>query len=770
MTPYSASTQKTGAGISLHSGLPLVNVEKKIMIHSLIKHLATEGQSCASKFLSNNKIDSIGCQFFFSSSAGAVVGTFITDLDVAIQAAAKENDSKVAGSSNSLNVSSTLAKATPLALFVKLVDEEKDLVKRRDKQIKRLESLLERENDRLRKSERQSHPEKSMESVNSKKSLVEDTKAKVGAFSRLQAFTRSKIKLNNSSAHSSSVSVSPRTSVYFSKASQTKPESKSAIASFNSVPILDSASQDSSTTVARPSATLGRPSTAGERRSRAFTDEVSKKTIATELSRRADSSDMITSAAETRVSNVTAQGLIDNTMNVRPVKIISLLHARAHVASDYRKRNFVFRILTEDEQELLLQAQSRDDMYDWIRKLNDAGLEVDGRSLNNVVVITDAPDTELAAPIDGNVGRLQLEAQSPKSDMSRRGLFYAMTSREGLSKAKNLRKKSDSGIIKSGIAVFGMDLQTLLDCEISRRTELKNSAATRTVKDLEKSSPASFWTRAKATVLAVSSAGVLSNQSVDTSASYANDAVPLILQKCIAEITKRGLVEVGIYRLSGSNSIIKDIKLQFDDDVFSVNLSEDEVPDINVVSGLLKLWLRELPNPLLTFELFDELIQSADIPEYDDRLITLKSLVHRLPTANYQTCKALIEHLEHVTDYGEINNMYATNLAIVFGPTLMRVPPDSWRQRRGTGRDQGSHHDIQDISSSRPALADPGNDNDNMADEMRSLGKRNAIVKNLILQYHWIFDVDDKEEDAAAQAATIENDTETAESVNEREE
>ncbi|KAJ2320260.1 hypothetical protein GGI00_006262, partial [Coemansia sp. RSA 2681] len=98
-------------------------------------------------------------------------------------------------------------------------------------------------------------------------------------------------------------------------------------------------------------------------------------------------------------------------------------------------------------------------------------------------------------------------------------------------------------------------------------------------------------------------------------------------------------------------------------------------------------------------------------------------LVHALPVPNYTVLKRLVEHLERVTDYEEVNHMYGTNLALVFGPSLLRPPP----------------------GSSSFALA------------MSNLGHAQSVIKNLILQYHWIFNVEEEaepiEEEAAAEVA-----------------
>jgi len=100
------------------------------------------------------------------------------------------------------------------------------------------------------------------------------------------------------------------------------------------------------------------------------------------------------------------------------------------------------------------------------------------------------------------------------------------------------------------------------------------------------------------------------------------------------------------------------------------------------------------------------------LEDYDERLLTMKDLIRSLPAPNYILLKRVIEHLERVTDYEEINHMYATNLAIVFGPTLLR----------------------------------PGGTSANsFATSMKNLGHQQNIVRNMILQYHWLFDVEGEE-------------------------
>ncbi|KAJ1928750.1 hypothetical protein FBU59_007103, partial [Linderina macrospora] len=188
--------------------------------------------------------------------------------------------------------------------------------------------------------------------------------------------------------------------------------------------------------------------------------------------------------------------------------------------------------------------------------------------------------------------------------------------------------------------------------------------------------------------------------------------VPVAVDKCLSEIERRGLEEVGIYRVSGAAADVSRLRQLFNFAPEAVDLSADEFYDINVVSGVMKQFLRELPEPLMTYNLYDGFVNAASIDDYDERLWAIKDLVHALPTCNYTVLKRLVEHLERVTDYEEINHMYGTNLALVFGPSLLRPPP----------------------GSSSFAVA------------MSNLGHAQSVIKNLILQYHWIFDVEEEAE------------------------
>ncbi|CAO1637713.1 unnamed protein product [Sympodiomycopsis kandeliae] len=167
---------------------------------------------------------------------------------------------------------------------------------------------------------------------------------------------------------------------------------------------------------------------------------------------------------------------------------------------------------------------------------------------------------------------------------------------------------------------------------------------------------------------------------VDLAVQMARDnvEVPGILTKCAAAVETLGRENMGIYRLSGTTSKVQRLKTKFDTDWTSVDLFSDTeaMSDVNIISGCLKLWFRELPEPLLTWDLYQPFIDAAKIENERLRHIRLHEIVNQLPDANYSTLKTLMGHLDKIRAEESLNQMSASNLAIVFGPTLLNPPPE----------------------------------------------------------------------------------------------
>ncbi|KAG0189241.1 Rho GTPase-activating protein 21 [Apophysomyces sp. BC1034] len=124
----------------------------------------------------------------------------------------------------------------------------------------------------------------------------------------------------------------------------------------------------------------------------------------------------------------------------------------------------------------------------------------------------------------------------------------------------------------------------------------------------------------------------------------------------------------GFLRLNDQGNVPSIVRMESVDE--TVSFAEEH--DINVMTGLLKLYFRELRNPLFTYEYYDWFIEAARIPDYDERMFRIKSIIHVLPKANYTVLEYLMRHLHRVTLYSEVNKMEASNLALIFSVGLLR--------------------------------------------------------------------------------------------------
>ena len=152
-----------------------------------------------------------------------------------------------------------------------------------------------------------------------------------------------------------------------------------------------------------------------------------------------------------------------------------------------------------------------------------------------------------------------------------------------------------------------------------------------------------------------------------------NVEVPRFVQKCISVIESKPeyLKTDGVYRQSGNLSIVQKIRLQIDQG----NLNcLDSVDDVHVLTGALKLFFRELKEPLIPWEAVEKLLSAINLPSKKTKLRTIKEIVSRLAPTHLSTLIFLLKHLEKVTQYKDVNRMASANLAIVFGPTLMWPP------------------------------------------------------------------------------------------------
>uniref|UniRef100_A0A3B4YNC9 Rho GTPase-activating protein 44 n=1 Tax=Seriola lalandi dorsalis TaxID=1841481 RepID=A0A3B4YNC9_SERLL len=140
------------------------------------------------------------------------------------------------------------------------------------------------------------------------------------------------------------------------------------------------------------------------------------------------------------------------------------------------------------------------------------------------------------------------------------------------------------------------------------------------------------------------------------------------IEACVTMLLECGMQEEGLFRVAPSASKLKKLKASLDCGVLDV---QEYSSDPHAIAGALKSYLRELPEPLMTTELYDEWIQASNIQDMDKRLQALMAACEKLPTDNLNNFRYLIKFLAKLSEYQDANKMTPGNMAIVLGPNLL---------------------------------------------------------------------------------------------------
>ncbi|XP_022064915.2 rho GTPase-activating protein 15 isoform X2 [Acanthochromis polyacanthus] len=146
--------------------------------------------------------------------------------------------------------------------------------------------------------------------------------------------------------------------------------------------------------------------------------------------------------------------------------------------------------------------------------------------------------------------------------------------------------------------------------------------------------------------------------------------VPKFVRICLEAVDKRGLDVDGIYRVSGNLATIQKLRFIIDQEE-DLDLDHNQWEDIHVVTGALKMFFRELPEPLFPFRFFQQFVEAVKIKESKQKIQAVKKLIQQLPNPNQETMKLLFSHLHRVLAFSKKNLMSTQGIGIVFGPTLM---------------------------------------------------------------------------------------------------
>uniref|UniRef100_A0A8C2DIG9 Rho GTPase activating protein 12b n=1 Tax=Cyprinus carpio TaxID=7962 RepID=A0A8C2DIG9_CYPCA len=205
----------------------------------------------------------------------------------------------------------------------------------------------------------------------------------------------------------------------------------------------------------------------------------------------------------------------------------------------------------------------------------------------------------------------------------------------------------------------------------SKKTRVKNSSLDSSEQKKTRVKLKKFLTR-RPTLQAVRDKGYIKDQvfgcSLTALCQREGTSVPHFVKMCIEHVENTGLNVDGLYRVSGNLAVIQKLRFAVNHDE-KVNLEDSKWEDIHVTTGALKMFFRELPEPLFTYASFNDFVEAIN---YKQRVQSIKDLIKQLPKPNQETMKVLFKHLKRVIDHGEVNRMTTQSVAIVFGPTLLR--------------------------------------------------------------------------------------------------
>ncbi|XP_074080193.1 rho GTPase-activating protein 23 isoform X1 [Macrotis lagotis] len=317
-----------------------------------------------------------------------------------------------------------------------------------------------------------------------------------------------------------------------------------------------------------------------------------------------------------------------------PVCISSCL---VDISYSETKRRHVFRLTTADFCEYLFQAEDRDDMLGWIRAIreNSRAEGEDPGCANQALISKKLNDYRKVSHISGPKAD-----SSPKSSRVIAGLKSELlkqnTPRSPRTQDPPSGTKDDSAATSR--APWGINI----------------------MKKNKKPSPRAFGVRLE-----------------ECQPAADNQRVPLIVSACCRMVEARGLESMGIYRVPGNNAVVSSLQEQLNRGPGDINLQDERWQDLNVISSLLKSFFRKLPEPLFTDDKYNDFIEANRIEDSRERMKTLRKLIRDLPGHYYETLKFLVGHLKTIADHSEKNKMEPRNLALVFGPTLVRTSEDN---------------------------------------------------------------------------------------------
>ncbi|XP_072549786.1 rho GTPase-activating protein 17b isoform X5 [Salminus brasiliensis] len=171
--------------------------------------------------------------------------------------------------------------------------------------------------------------------------------------------------------------------------------------------------------------------------------------------------------------------------------------------------------------------------------------------------------------------------------------------------------------------------------------------------------------------------------------------IALPIEACVMMLLETGMKEEGLFRIAAGASKLKKLKAALD---CSTSQLEEFYSDPHAVAGALKSYLRELPEPLMTFQLYDEWIQASNVSDPDKRLQALWVTCDSLPKANKANLRYLVKFLAKLAQDSEVNKMTPSNISIVLGPNLL------WAKTEGSLAEMAAATSVHVVTIIEPII------------------------------------------------------------------
>ncbi|XP_038077451.1 rho GTPase-activating protein 21-B-like isoform X2 [Patiria miniata] len=317
---------------------------------------------------------------------------------------------------------------------------------------------------------------------------------------------------------------------------------------------------------------------------------------------------------------------------------ISIKASMVDIAYDYTKKKNVFRLSTSTGSEYLIQVSDTKTMLAWITAIQ-ANLTPGGDDIVSADII---------------MRKTQHHDSGSGSQSTSKNVLSPPNSRKKGSRSPSPALQPPQPAKKQSTGLAG---------KMKHKMKKKGGGASATV-----------WGQPTAEELKSLTFGVLLEKCTP---SDTNEFVPMFLDICCNIIEDLGLDTVGIYRVPGNTAGVSYLQEDLKAGPEEANFGDSRWHDVNVVSSLLKMFCRKLPNPLVPRDQYKDFIAANRSKDPAERMWALRRQIHNLPDHHYETFKCLASHLRLVSQNSDINKMEVRNLAIVFGPTLIRSGDNS---------------------------------------------------------------------------------------------